>query len=222
MRKIKQIFKLQPLQIDTVELLPMSTVPGIVKPGVDVVGNTIKSAVSFKRSEGIIPLIDGIYQIKCVNTNKIVVLDMTRGTSSAEYDVTSGATINDAIPGIVLTVDAGAGATQGNIAEYEIIGDQTYIIPGTILGRIKEGVNVGKWRPVKSDADAKNFDCFRVASTTQETDKTKTVLPHGYEVNLSSVFTIDVIVYGQVYESVCKDINLTDEIKAKMPFIAWN
>ena len=222
MRKIKQIFKLQPLQIDTVELLPMSSVPGIIKTPVDVVGNTIKSAVTFERIEGNIPLIDGIYQIKCVGTNKVVVFDMTRGTSSGEYDVTSDATIKDAIPGVALTVKSAAGATQGNVAEFKVIGDQTYIIPGTILGRIKEGVNAGKWRPVKSDADAENFDCFRVASTTQETDKTKTVLPHGYEVNLSSVFTIDVVVYGQIYESVCKEINLTDELKKKMPFIAWN
>lgn len=222
MRKMKQIFKLQPLQIDTVELLPMSAVPGILKTPVDVVGTSIKANTTLSRATGNIPLIDGVYQIKATKAGKVVVLDTVRGTSSAEYavDATNGVTISDAVPGAVITLTKDAAATAGDIAEFEVVGDQTYIIPGTVLGRISTGANAGKWKPV-SETDLSGYDQFRIASTTQETDKTKTVLPHGYEVNLSDVFTIDVIVYGQIYESVCRDINLTDDLKAKMSFIAW-
>lgn len=222
MRKIKQIFKIQPLQIDTVELLPGCKVPGIIGAVVDVVGTTLKAKTTVVRAIGNIPLIDGIYQIKVTNTGKVTVFDMENGTSSAEYTVGEGIEIVDAVPGVKITIAKDAGATLGDIAEFEVVGDQTYIIPGTILGRIATGANAGKWRPVLSDADMSNFDCYRVASTVQETDKKKTVLPHGYEVNLSSVYTIDVIVYGQIFESVCRGINLTDAIKAKMPFIAWH
>lgn len=224
MRKIKQIFKLQPIQIDTVELLPNSKVPGIIGTAVDVVGTSIADEMTIERATGNIPLIDGKYQVKATDTGKVTVFDIENGTSSGEYtvDSTNGVVIVDAVPGVKLTLTKDAATTNGDIAEFEVIGDQTYIIPGTILGRIKEGANVGKWRPVLSDADMSNFDCYRVASTVQETDKKKTVLPHGYEVNLSSVFTIDVIVYGQIYESVCRGINLTNNLKNAMPFIAWN
>lgn len=222
MRKMKQIFKLQPLQIDTVELLPMSAVPGILKTPVDVVGTSIKKNTTLSRTEGNIPLIDGTYQIKATGAGKVVVLDVVRGTSSGEYTVDSsnGVVIKDAVPGATITLTKDAASNSGDIAEFEVVGDQTYIIPGTILGRIKEGANAGKWKPV-SETNLEGYDQFRIASTAQETDKTKTVLPHGYEVNLSDVFTIDVIVYGQIYEGVCRDINLTDALKAKMPFIAW-
>lgn len=219
MRKMKQIFKLQPLQIDTVELVPMSAVPGILKTPVDVVGTSVKARVTLSRNEGNVPLIDGTYQIKVTSANKVTVIDTVRGTTSAEYDATSGVTILDAVPGAKIEVSTGT-LNVGDIAEFEVIGDQTYIIPGTVLGRIKDGVNAGKWKPV-SESTLTGYDQFRIASTAQETDKTKTVLPHGYEVNLSSVYTIDVIVYGQIYEAVCRDINLTDDLKAKMPFVAW-
>lgn len=225
MRKIKQIFKIQPLQIDTVELLPMSAVPGIMKAVVDVTGTGLADAVSLSRLDGNIPLLDGNYQIKVTSEKKVTISDLTRGTVSAEYDCTAATdeapvVISDAIPGAKLSVKNITSVAQGNMAEVEIIGDQTYIIPGTILGRIKSGMNAGKWKPV-SESDISGYDCFRIASTVQETDKTKTVLPHGYESNLSDVFTIDVIVYGQIYESVCRDINLTDDLKKQLSFIAW-
>lgn len=223
MRKMKQIFKLQPLQIDTVELVPMSAVPGILRTPVDVVGTSVKKGVTLARSEGNIPLIDGTYQIKVTSTGKVTIIDTVRGTQSGEYtvDTSNGVVITDAVPGAKITVSKDvATASAGDIAEFEVVGDQTYIIPGTVLGRVKEGANAGKWKPV-SESDLSGYDQFRIASTAQETDKTKTVLPHGYEVNLSSVYTIDVIVYGQIYEAVCRDINLTDDLKEKMPFVAW-
>lgn len=224
MRKIKQIFKIQPLQIDTVELVPGCKVPGIIGTAVDVVGSSFKNNMTIERTVGNIPLIDGTYQIKTTTEGKVTVFDVENETSSGEYvvDGSNGVVITDAVPGVKITLTKDAGKVLGDIAEFEVIGDQTYIIPGTVLGRIKTGVNAGKWRPVLSDTDMDNFDCYRIASTVQETDKKKTVLPHGYEVNLSSVYTIDVIVYGQIFESVCRGINLTDKTKAEMSFIAWH
>lgn len=221
MRVVKNIFKIQPLQNDTVELVPNSAVPGFIGAVANTVGAEVAANVTLTRNA--LPLADGKWEIVVVNgaggTYKVVNADT--GFESAV--LTSGATVQSGIiSGVDIVVAAFTTFTNGNKCAFEITGDQTYVIPGTVLGKIASGVNLGKWRPVMpTDTIATDFTQFRIASSFQETDKNKTVLPTGYESNLSDVYIIDVVVYGMIIEAVCNNINLTADLKAKMPFYAW-
>lgn len=222
MRVVKPIYKIQPLQIDTVELIPSSSIEGNISSVVNSTGTSMSARVTLTANA--LPKVDGSFRIKVKTAGgKYDIIDTITGTVlRADIDSSDTVTIADLIPGVTIKVAAFTGETVGNACDFQTIADQTYIIPGTILGKVKTGVNSGKWRPVRStDTDLSVFDSFRICNGFQETDKTKTVLPHGYEVNLSSVFTVDVVVYGQVFRSVCNSINLTTALEAKMPFIAF-
>ena len=138
-------------------------------------------------------------------------------TQTTSGSFAAGTTNQGIIGGINLSISNATGVSEGDYAEFEVTGDQTYIVPGTVLGRVK---GTKTWKPAYDD-EINSFDEFRIAQTFQETDKSQTVLPHGYEFSVSQVFSIAVVVYGQLIESACRAINLTDNLKAKMPWYVW-
>lgn len=223
MRVVKDIFKIQPLQNDTVELVPGSAIEGTIGKVADVVGSTFSTLVTLATNG--MPMTDANYEIEVVavgadGTGKYKVRNTDNGWESADTAVsaTANATL---IPGVNITISDTTGTAVGDKVGFNVIGDQSYIIPGTVVGKVKTGTYTGKWKPIRSTDELDNFSQLRVACGFQETDKSKTVLPIGYESNLSNVFTLDVVVYGQIIESACRAINLTDEAKAAMPFYAW-
>jgi hypothetical protein len=210
MRVVKEIYKVQPLQIDTVELVPNSVIRGFVGAPVDVVGTKLAAKVTLELNG--LALVDGTYEIVCTltgaaGTGTVKVVNVDTGFESG--DIVTGVASNNIVSGVTITVSDCTDVVANDKVVFNVVGDQTYIIPGTVLGKLKTGTHTGKWRPVlpNDNVDA-TFSQLRVASGFQETDKSKTVLPSGYESNLSNVFTIDVVVYGQIYESVCNGINL--------------
>jgi hypothetical protein len=210
MRVVKEIYKVQPLQIDTVELVPNSVIRGFVSAPVNVVGTKLAAKVTLELNG--LALVDGTYEIVCTltgaaGTGTVKVVNVDTGFESG--DIVTGVASNNTVSGVTITVSDCTDVVANDKVVFNIVGDQTYIIPGTVLGKLKTGTHTGKWRPVlpNDNVDA-TFSQLRVASGFQETDKSKTVLPSGYESNLSNVFTIDVVVYGQIYESVCNGINL--------------
>lgn len=225
MRVVKDIFKIQPLQMDTVELAPNTAIQGSIGKVVDVVGTAFAAKVTLAANA--LPMQDGNYEIVVVKagatgTGSYKVVNIDSGFESAET-LTSATPNTQLIAGVSITVQDTTGTNPGDKVTFSVIGDQTYIIPGTVVGKIASGSNQGKWRAVRSTDSLSDFTQFRVAAGFQETDKSKTVLPIGYESNLSNVFTLDVVVYGQIIESAVKAINLdaVADLKTKMPFYAW-
>lgn len=222
MYDVRPIFKIQPLQTDTVQLIPGCSLRGKIGDPVDVVGDKLAEQITLTRNPNI-PLPDGVFRVECVNVSETATPSLAVVVSNVATGQTSGsfAPGNTAQKGILAGIDIKVAAltdvAEGDYAEFEVTGDQTYIVPGTVLGRVK---GTKTWKPAYDD-EIDSFDEFRVAQTFQETDKTKTVLPHGYEFSVSQVFTIAVVVYGQLIESACKAINLTDNLKAKMPWYVW-
>lgn len=222
MYDVRPIFKIQPLQTDTVQLIPGCSLRGKIGEPVDVVGDKLADAITLERNPNI-PLQDGVYRLECVNVGSesspslmAAVENVATGQTSGTFD--AGASAQKGIlAGIDITLSSLASVSAGDYAEFEVTGDQTYIVPGTVLGRVK---GTKTWKPAYDD-EIDSFDEFRVAQTFQETDKTKTVLPHGYEFSVSQVYTIAVVVYGQLIESACRAVNLSDNLKAKMPWYVW-
>lgn len=221
MRQIRPISKIQPVQIDTVELLPHSFIPGSVGAIANLTGSALAAKISTIRNP-FSRMSDGTYRVTCTDsaTKKFKLTNVDLGTEIQNLDVNVD---HNLIGGFSFKIATDiTGVSTGDVVEFVVVGDQTYIIPGTILGRIKNGVaNAGKWKPILDDSDVSNYDAFRVCQSFQETDKSKTVLAHGFEANVSTNYIVDVIVYGEVYESTCRGINMTDTIKAKLNTIAW-
>lgn len=219
MRKIRPISIIQPLQISTAELLPNSYIQGTIGAPVNVVGSTLAAKIVLSRNPNM-KLSDGIYRVTMVNATDFKVTDLNSAVDVAGLKL--GATgQGNVISGINVNIADFATVTAGDYADFETIGDQTYIIPGTIVGRVAEGQNMGKWVPVRATDNLNDYDTFRVVQTVKETDRTKTVLEYGYEASVSNVHITDVVVFGEIIEKSCKLINLTDAIKAKMGGIAW-
>lgn len=222
MYDVRPIFKIQPVQTDTVQLIPNCALRGKIGDPVDVVGDALAAQITLERNANI-PLTDGVYRVECVNIGSESSPDLEFVVENLDTQTTSGSFSASATPnqgvigGIDLTVAGLSGVDEGDYAEFEVTGDQTYIVPGTVLGRVKGTKN---WKPAYDD-EIDSFDEFRVAQTFQETDKSQTVLPHGYEFSVSQVYSIAVVVYGQLIESACRSINLTDKLKAKMPWYVW-
>lgn len=221
MYDVRPIFKIQPVQTDTVQLIPNCALRGKIGEPVDVVGDALAAKITLTRNANI-PLTDGVYRVECVNTGTeqspslaFVVENLNTQTTSGSF--AAGTANQGIIGGINLTISNTTGVAEGDYAEFEVTGDQTYIVPGTVLGRVKGTKN---WKPAYDD-EIDSFDEFRIAQTFQETDKSQTVLPHGYEFSVSQVFSIAVVVYGQLIESACRAINLTNNLKAKMPWYVW-
>lgn len=222
MYDVRPIFKIQPVQTDTVQLIPNCALRGKIGEPVDVVGDALAAKITLERNANI-PLRDGVYRVEYVNTGTeespslaFVVENIDTGVVSGSFAADGNAN-QGIIGGINLSISDATGVSEGDYAEFEVTGDQTYIVPGTVLGRVKGTKN---WKPAYDD-EIESFDEFRVAQTFQETDKSQTVLPHGYEFSVSQVYSIAVVVYGQLIESACRAINLTDDLKAKMPWYVW-
>lgn len=220
-RRIRQISTLPPVQRDTAQVVANSYILGGLDQKVNVVGTAFGDLISVARVSDLTHVYDGAYRFACTEAGKFTVENIETGVKSAVKDATSAAVvITDIVPGITVTVASGlTGVVVGDTVDVYFQGDSTYIVPGTILGRLKEGVNVGKWEPVGSDIT--KYDLFRVCGGTIETDKSRNISPNSDTYMLDDKFTVDVYVFGQVSEAVCKDINLTDAIKAKMQGIVW-
>ena len=126
------------------------------------------------------------------------------------------------VQGLTITVASGlTGVVVGDIVDVYIVGDSTYIIPGTIMGRIKDESSdyFGKWMPIGTDLT--KFDALRVCGGTLETDKSRLVAPASDTMMVADNYTVDGYVFAEVIESVCRNINLTDEAKTKITGIVW-
>lgn len=221
-RAIKQISKLPPLQRDTAIIVPMSTIKGGQSVATDVVGTALSGAITVSRVDDALPVLDTSLRFTVTDTGKFTVTNVDTGYQTTEKDATSADVTLTEFSGLNITVKSGLNSAVANdICDLNIIGDSTYIVPGTILGRIKDSESeyYGKWEPVGSVLT--KYDIFRVCGGTIETNKANYIPSVSNTVNMDDKYTVDVYVFGQVNENVCREINLTDDIKAKMQGIVW-
>lgn len=221
-RKITQISRIQPLQRDTAKVIPNSYVLGGLKQIIDVIGTAFGALLTVNRVSDVNAVYDGTYRFTCTGTGKFKVTNLDTNVTSAEYNASSSEVTVKDIYGIEVKVASGlTGVTEGDIVDVEIIGDSTYIVPGTILGRIKdsESDNFGKFEPIGSDLT--KYDILRVCGGTIETNKQNFVAPVSDVTNNADNYTVDVYVFAQVIEEVCRAINLTDDAKKRIEGIVW-
>lgn len=228
LRKIKPITPKAPLMIDTVKLAPKCSIPGKVEYKKDIVGDAFADLITITTNPSI-PLLEGIYNIEVVKvsdtdvTGQYSVYDVTRNVLTGPINVSASANTG-VIPGIAIKIETTEGTEKGDMVQIKVIGDQTFIIPGTILGKVvsDNDPRKGLWIPATDSLlSSAIIGPVAVANSCQETDKSKTEIESSFTTPLSDVYTIEVIVYGQVYESVCREINLTDNLKALLPHICW-
>lgn len=220
-RKIQQISVLPPLQRDTAIVVPNSRILGGVEKTIDVVGSKLGALITVERISDAVRVYADVLRFECTEAKKFKVTN-AEGAEIATGDATSANVVITTVQGLKITVASGlTGVVVGDIAEVHIIEDSTYIVPGTILGRVKDenSTYYGKWMPVGSDIS--KFDIFRVCGGTLETDKSRLVPASSDTMMVADNYTVDVYVVAEVIESVCKSINLTDDIKAKMQGIIW-
>lgn len=220
-RQVRQISRLTPLQRDTAIVVPMSTIKGGKAEMTDVVG-TLGIAIKVERTSDALPVFDTSLRFLVTDAGKFTVTNVDTGYVTAEQDATSADVVLTEFSGLKITVVSGLNSAVANdICDVNILGDSTYIVPGTILGRIKDANSdyFGRWEPVGSDIA--KYDVFRVCGGTIDTNKANHIPAVSNTMNMDDKYTVDVYVFGQVIESVCRDINLTDEIKAKMQGIVW-
>ena len=219
-RMQRTIFKLQPLQADTVQLVPNSYIPGIIGSPNDLQGSALAAKVTLSRNPNV-RMRDGVYRIAvtavgAAGTGAYTITEQESGQQTGVI-ATAATKVAGLVGGIDVLVTDTTGCAVGDYCEFEVTGDQTFIIPGTVLGRV---AGTHTWKPA-SDATIASFDAFTIAAGTCETDKTQTVQPDGYETSVSQVYSITVVVYAQVIEAACRAVNLTDNLKAKLQHIAW-
>lgn len=221
-RQVRQISRLTPLQRDTAIVVPMSTIKGGKTEMTDVVGEKLSTVIKVERTSDALPVFDTSLRFLVTETGKFTVTNVDTGYVTTEQDASSADVVLTEFSGLKITVASGlASAVANDICDVNILGDSTYIVPGTILGRIKDTKSdyFGRWEPVGSDIT--KYDVFRVCGSTVETNKANHIPAVSNTMNMDDKYTVDVYVFGQVIESVCRDINLTDEIKAKMQGIVW-
>lgn len=221
-REIKQISRLQPLQRDTAIVVPMSTIKGGASEAINVVGTKLSTAIKVERVNDLIPVMDTSLRFTVTETGKFTVANVDTGYTTETKDASSADAVLTEFPGLKITVASGLkSAVANDICDVNVIGDSTYIVPGTILGRIKDSNSdyFGQYEPVGSDIT--KYDIFRVCGGVIETNKANFVAPISNTMNTDDRYTVDVYVFAQVIESVCRGINLTDDIKAKMQGIVW-
>lgn len=220
MLKERKISNLQPVQIETVELAKGAYIRGKIGTANDVVGATLASKITLERNVNT-KLPDGIYQVKvtvagAAGTGKYQVIDVENGTVTSEI-TTAAEAQSGVIAGVNITVTDTSGCAVDDVAEFEVSGDQTRIIPGTVIGR---KADTGLWAPAYDDT-IDSFDAFRVVNGYQQTDKSKLTPEDSFDVNISTNYITSAIVFGEVYENVLREINLTDTLKAKLTGIVW-
>lgn len=221
MLKEKMISRLQPLQIDTIELAPKCYIRGSIGTPVDVVGATLSGLITMERNPNV-KLPEGKYQIMVVNGGAgYQVIDVDNSTVSAEIAPAAEAQAG-VIAGINLTIAELTGCAEGDYVEFEVSGDQTRIIPGTVVGRISDvnDARCGKWVPAYEDMMDK-CDVFRLVNGFQDTDKSKLVPEYSRETIISDNYITSVILFGIAYEKVARGINMTDALKEKLTGIIW-
>lgn len=221
-RSVKQISRLAPLQRDTAIVVPMSTIKGGQTEITNIVGTALSKAITVERVDDALPVLDTSLRFVVTATGKFKVTNVDTGYQTTEKDASSAAVVLTEFSGLKITVASGLNSAVANdICDVSIFGDSTYIVPGTILGRIKDmdSTYYGRWEPVGSDIT--KYDIFRVCGGTIETNKANYIPAASNTMNMDDNYTVDVYVFGQVIESVCKEINLTDAIKAKMQGIVW-
>lgn len=225
MLKERKISNLQPVQIETVEIAKNAYIRGRIGEPTDVVGSTLASKITLDRNTNV-RLPDGTYQVKvtvagAAGTGKYQVIDVENGTVTAEITTAAGAQAG-VIAGVNITVTDTDGCAKDDVVEFVVYGDQTRIIPGTVIGRVKdkEDPRFGLWVPAYDDT-INTFDVFRVVNGYQQTDKSKLTPEDSFDVNISTNYITSAIVFGEVFESVLRDINLTDTLKAKLTGIVW-
>ncbi len=223
MRKVKMVQRIQPLQMDTAVVKPNSVISGKVEQIINVVGTEFSKAIKAERFNEAYPIVDGVYRFTCTDTGKFTITNTKTGQVSQVYDATSSnvVTTNDLV-GLKVTVTSGlTGVVAGDYTDVYVVGDSTYIVPGTILGKIKDKDNVyyGKYEPIGSDLS--KYEHLRVCAGTLETDKQKLVPQTSMIHQLSDTLTVSVFVFAQLIESVCRDINMTDDAKAQLTGIVW-
>lgn len=222
-REIRQISTLPPLQRDTAQIVPKSYILGGAYEATDVVGTKISGAITVERVADNMPVLDTSLRFVCTETGKFTVTNQETGYVTEEKNATSADVVITEFAGLNITVDKTkfALASADDICDVAIIGDSTYIVPGTILGRINVNGNTnnGKYEPIGSVLT--KYDVLRVCGGTIETDKANFVAPVSNTMNTDDRYTVDVYVFGQVIESVCRAINMTDGAKAKLQGIVW-
>lgn len=221
-RKIRQISILPPLQRGTAQLVPNSFIKGGQSEKTDVVGEALSKAITVSRVSDAILVPDQTLRFVVTAAGKFKVSDPSTGYESAELDATSAAVTITTFPGLSIVVASGLNsAAKDDICDVSVIGDSTYIIPGTILGRIKNtsSDNYGKYEPVGSDTSL--YDRFVVCGGTADTNKQNYIAPNAMTENNDDRMTVDYYVFGEVIESACKAINLTDNIKKNIYGINW-
>lgn len=212
---------LQPLQMDTAIVVPKSVLPGLIGDVKNVTGSTLAGLVDLSRISYGMPMPTGTYRIEVVEDGKYKVTNVETGFSSAE--VAPAADGNTTlIPGVAVKIPALTGCVAGDYAEVDVFGDTTYIVPGTVLGRLKTGPNAGKYE-VAVDPNIGNYDIVRIASGALETDSSKKGIgSDGSSMMVNAdTLTVSVYVFAQLKEDVCKNVNMTDALKDKIQGIVW-
>lgn len=223
-RKIIDPSILSPLQMDTAIIVPNATVPGVIEEARNVVGSVLGGKIVTKRTSAGLPLPGGSYRFEIINSGAAYrVTNLETGFTSA--DVTPEANPNlTLIPGVSVTVPDLTGCVDGDYADVDILGDSTFIIPGTVLGKLNSGANKGRFE-VATDENlaAGKYDFIRISSGTLETDASKRTI--GSDGGTTSVtadtLTVAVYVFAQLKKAVCQNVNLTSAMEAKLQGIVW-
>lgn len=220
-REIRQLGTLPPLQRDTAQIIPMSSIKGGTFVADNVVGSVLKDAIKVERVSDKMPVVDTPLRILATATNKFTITNQETGYVTAELNASSADAVCTDFGGLKITILSAklTGVAADDICDVSIMGDSTYIVPGTILGRVKTGDYAGKYEPIGSDLT--QYDVLRVCGGTIETNKANFVAPVNNTMNNDDRYTVDVYVFGQVFESVCRSINMTDSAKAKLQGIVW-
>ena len=221
-RQIRQIGTLPPLQRDTAKIVPNSVILGGKTEATNVVGTALDGAITITRIADNVPVYDTSLRITVTEAGKFKIKNVDTGYETEVKDASaSDVTVTD-FHGLSILVESGLnGAVADDICDVNVWGDSSYIVPGTILGRIKNEASdfYGMFEPIKSDLT--QYDILRVCGGMIETNKANFVAPISDTMNTDDRYTVDVYVFGQVFESVCRDINMTDNAKARLDGIVW-
>lgn len=220
-RKIVNPSRLQPLQMDTAIVVPNATLPGIIGTPNNVVGSTLAAKITLSRISYGIPLPDGKYRFAVTEENKYKVTNLNTGFESAVQSK-GDSPISTIVPGINVTIADMTGCVAGDYADVEVFGDTTFLIPGTILGRLKTGTNAGKYEVALEDNLA-NYSHLRVCAGTLETDPSKKRIGSdgsNLQVNANTM-TVAVYVFAQLDLEIVQSVNMTNAMKQLLNGIVW-
>lgn len=220
-RKALDPCRLQPLQMDTAILVPKSTLPGLIGDVKDVVGKTLGGLITLERTSYGIPMPDGRYRFECTAEGKYKVTNLDTGfESEVQTPGTDGVTT--LVPGITVKLADMTGVVAGDYADVDVYGDTTYIIPGTVLGRLNSGPNKGKYE-VAIDTNIAKYDIVRIAAGALETDANKRGIgSDGSSMMVNAdTLTVSVYVYAQLSKEVVQGVNMTEALEKKIQGIVW-